>query len=189
MNKKSSIQKKKVDSDGASAGNPGRAEGGGLLRDSNGHWVKGYARSIGFTTNVIAELWALRDGLNLALSEGIRNLIVELDARVVVDLIKSNADSSKLYSPLLCDCRCLLKEFHRVQVQHVFKEGNCPADALARWVCFMNNTFAVFNHPPSADILCLINSDLVGICNVRIVRIVCNGLTSGVDSVVYVRSP
>ena len=44
----------------------------------------------------------------------------------------------------------------------------------------MNNTFAVFNHPPSADILCLINSDLVGICNVRIVRIACNGLTSGV---------
>ena len=189
MNKKSSIQKKKVDSDGASAGNPGRAEGGGLLRDSNGHWVKGYARSIGFTTNVIVDLWALRDGLNLALSEGIRNLIVELDARVVVDLIKSNADSSKLYSPLLCDCRCLLKEFHRVQVQHVFREGNCPADALARWGCFMNNTFAVFNHPPSADILCLINSDLVGICNVRIVRIVCNGLTSGVDSVVYVCSP
>ena len=37
LNKKSSIQKKKVDSNGASAGNPGRAEGGGLLRDSNGH--------------------------------------------------------------------------------------------------------------------------------------------------------
>ena len=151
-----------------------------MLRDSNGHWVKGYARSIGFTTSVIAELWALRDGLNLALSEGIRSLIVELDARVVVDLIKSNVDSSKLYSPLLCDCRCLLREFHRVQVQHVFREGNCPADALARWGCSMNNAFAVFNHPPSANILCLINSDLAGVCNVRIVRNTCNGLTSGV---------
>ena len=151
-----------------------------MLRDSNRHWVKGYARSIGFTTSVIAELWALRDGLNLALSEGIRSLIVELDARVVVDLIKSNVDSSKLYSPLLCDYRCLLREFHWVQVQHVFREGNCPADALARWGCSMNNAFAVFNHPPSADILCLINSNLAGVCNVRIVRNTCNGLTSGV---------
>ena len=44
----------------------------------------------------------------------------------------------------------------------------------------MNDTFVVFNHPPSADILCLINSDLAGNCNVRIVRTVCNGLTSSV---------
>ena len=122
-----------------------------------------------------------KGGLNLALSEGIGSLIVELDARVVVDLIKSNVDSSKLYFPLLCDCRCLLREFHWVhQVQHVFREGNCPVDALPRWGCSMNNAFAVFNHPPSADILCLINSDLAGVCNVSIVRTTCNGLTFGV---------
>ena len=170
----------KLNSDGASAGNPGSAGGGGLLRDSNRHWVKGYARSIGFTSSVVAELWALRDGLKLALSEGIRSLIVELDARVVVDLIKSDVVFAKSYSPLLCDCRCLLREFQRVQVQHVFREGNCPADALARWGCSMNNTFAVFDIPPSADILCLINSDLAGVCNVRTIRNTCNGLTSGV---------
>ena len=70
----------KLNTDGALAGNPGKARGGGLIRDSNEHWVKGYARSIGFTTSVIAELWALRDGLNLALSEGIRNLIVALSS-------------------------------------------------------------------------------------------------------------
>ena len=133
-----------------------------------------------FLFSVIAELWALRDGLNLPLSEGIRNLIVELDTRVVIDLIKSNAASSKLYSLLLCDCRCLLRGFHRVQVQHVFREGNCPSDALARWGCLINDTFVVFNHPQSADILGLINSDLAGKCNVRIVRTICNGLTSGV---------
>ena len=105
---------------------------------------------------------------------------MELDARVVVDLINSNAASSKLYSPLLCDCRCLPRGFHRVQVQHVFRERNCPTDALARWGCLMDDTFVVFNHPPSTDILCLINSDLARNCNVRIVRTVCNGLTSSV---------
>ena len=46
----------KLNTNGASAGNPGKAGGGGLIRDTNGHWVKGYARSIGFTTSVIAEL-------------------------------------------------------------------------------------------------------------------------------------
>ena len=40
----------------------------------------------------------------------------------------------------------------------------------------MDDTFVVFNHPPSTDILRLINSDLAGNCNVRTV----NGLTSSV---------
>ena len=142
----------KLNTDGALGGNPGKAGGGGLIRDSSGHWVKGFARSIGFATSVTAEFWALRDGLKLALSEGIQNLIVELDARVVVDLISSNIDSIKPYSPLLCDCRCLLRRFPRVQVKHIYREGNCCADALARWGCLMDDAFVVFNHPPSTGI-------------------------------------
>ena len=122
----------KLNTDGALGGNPGKAGGGGLIRDSSGHWVKGFARSIGFATSVTAEFWALRDGLKLALSEGIQNLIVELDARVVIDLISSNVDSIKPYSPLLCNRRCLLRRFPRVQVKHIYREGNCCADALAR---------------------------------------------------------
>ena len=81
-------------------------------------------RSIGFATSRSAEFWALRDGLTLALSEGIQNLIVELDARVVVDLLNSNVDINKPYSPLLCDCRCLLRRILQVQVVHVYREGN-----------------------------------------------------------------
>ena len=65
-------------------------------------------------------------------------------------------------------------------VQHVYREGNCLADALARWGCLMDDTFVVFNHLPSTDILCLINSDLAGNCNVRTIRTVSNGLTSSV---------
>ena len=96
----------KLNSDGASCENPGKAGGGGLIRDCSGNWFKGFARSICFATSVTAEFWALRDGLKLALSQGIQNLIVELAARVVVDLVNSNVDTNKPYSPLLCDCRC-----------------------------------------------------------------------------------
>ena len=45
-----------------------RGGGVGLIRDCNGIWVKGFARSIGFATSITAELWALRDGLKLALN-------------------------------------------------------------------------------------------------------------------------
>nr|POE97103.1 putative ribonuclease h protein [Quercus suber] len=40
--------------------NPGRAGGGGLIRDAHGGWVKGFTRNIGVATSVEAELWALR---------------------------------------------------------------------------------------------------------------------------------
>ena len=61
----------KLNLDGASCGNPGKARSGGLIRDCSGKWLKGFARSIGFATSVLAEFWALRDGLKLALSERI----------------------------------------------------------------------------------------------------------------------
>ena len=35
----------KLNSDGASYGNPGKAGGGGIIRDCNGLWIKGFARS------------------------------------------------------------------------------------------------------------------------------------------------
>ena len=42
--------------DGSSMGNPGRAGGGGIIRNSHGEWVSGYAKAIGYTTSVTAEL-------------------------------------------------------------------------------------------------------------------------------------
>ena len=50
----------KLNSNGSSLRNPGRAfGGGGLIRDANGAWLRGYARAIGRATSVAAELWAL----------------------------------------------------------------------------------------------------------------------------------
>lgn len=114
----------------------------------------------------------------MALSEGIQNLIVELDARVAVDLVSSNVDSNKPYSPLLCACKCLLRMIPRVQVKHVYREGNRCADALARWGCIMVDDFVVFNFPPSTDILCLVNLDLA---EMYVNRTVNSGLTSSVS--------
>lgn len=56
----------KLNSDGPSLGNPGQAGGGGLIRDSNGVWIRGYARAIGIITSVAVKLWASRDGINLS---------------------------------------------------------------------------------------------------------------------------
>ena len=56
----------KLNTDGASFGNPGKVGGGGVIRDHGGTWIRGFSCNISYTTSIIVEFWALRDGLNLA---------------------------------------------------------------------------------------------------------------------------
>ena len=77
----------KLNSDCSSRGNPCLAGGGGLICDDKGLWVKGYARAVGFTTTVAAELWALRDGIRLCISLKLPAVVMELDEQLLVDLL------------------------------------------------------------------------------------------------------
>ena len=92
-------------------GNPGKAGSGGLIRDHRGEWLKGFNRGIGSTTSVIAEFWAVRDGLLLVAQMGILFLEIECDAKIVTDLLLSNLLPNRTYTPPLLDCRSLLTRF------------------------------------------------------------------------------
>ena len=157
-----------MNSDGASLGNSGKAGGGGLIRDCQGTWVKGYMRNIGVATNIIVEFWALRDGLILALKLGITHLLVELDAKVVVDLVLSRKPSNSPYSSLLNDCRFLLSQLQQVRINHAFREANCYADSLAKGGCNLLEDFVVLDLPPYDSFYVLLNSDVAGLHSLRL---------------------
>ena len=94
---------------------------------------------------------------------GVQRLVVELDAKVVVNLITSTGGANKPYLPLLNNCRYLLSRFLQTQVVHVFREGNRCADALARLGSSMAEEFLVFDNPPSPDVLYFVNTDAAGV--------------------------
>ncbi len=97
----------KLKTDGSFSGNPGK-----LLRDHNGNWIRGFSRNIGITNFSVAEMWGLRDGLLLARNLNIQKLLVEIDAKVVEDLLKSHnilTVNSHPYSALIYDCKYLLR--------------------------------------------------------------------------------
>ena len=122
----------KLNSDGSSLGNPGRASGGGLIHDSNGAWVSGYARAIGHTTSVAAELWAIRDGINLCIDLNLTNVVIEIDAKIVVDLLLKDEGNMNDNDVIIADCKEGLRRLPRVQIQHCFREANKCADTFAR---------------------------------------------------------
>ncbi|KAK9983940.1 hypothetical protein SO802_033465 [Lithocarpus litseifolius] len=148
----------KLNSDGSSLGNPGRAGGGGIICNSRGEWVSGYARAIGHTSSVAAELWALRDGINLCIALNLTNVIFELDAQLVVNLVQKGSDRPSGNDVIIADCIEGLQKIPRTRVQQCFREGNKCADALARRGALLPQDFVIFHSPP-ADVDLLINLD------------------------------
>ncbi|KAF7815200.1 reverse transcriptase [Senna tora] len=58
----------KLNTDGACTGNPGPFAIGGLIRDAQGNWIKGFSSYIGYGTALKAKIWAITSGLKLAKS-------------------------------------------------------------------------------------------------------------------------
>ncbi|KAI3907566.1 hypothetical protein MKW98_016210 [Papaver atlanticum] len=77
----------KLNVDGAST-DAGMAGTGGILRASDGHFLAAFARHIYHSSNNVAELWAIRDGLKLASSLGMKRLVVESDSKYAVNVCK-----------------------------------------------------------------------------------------------------
>jgi ribonuclease HI len=141
----------KLNTDGSVLGNPGKASAGGLLRDSNGKWIHGFAHNLGITNSLAAELWGLRDGLLLARNLNITKLIIEIDAKSVVDLLHNahtNQISSHPYSALINDCRCLMLDFETATIHHAHRESNYCADILAKEGHRLLDHIVYFVFPP-----------------------------------------
>lgn len=118
--------------DGASRGNPGPSSIGAVIYDPTGEPVAEVSDSIGFTTNNVAEYKALIAGLEAARELEIDRLDVRLDSQLLVRQVtgvyRVKAEGLK---PLARRAVELLGEFVEVDVDHVPREQNTVADALA----------------------------------------------------------
>jgi hypothetical protein len=64
-----------------------RSSIGGVYRDHRGKFILGYAKGIGKATSYMAELVALKHGLDLAVANGWRDISIEGDLKGVIDAI------------------------------------------------------------------------------------------------------
>lgn len=118
--------------DGASRGNPGPAAIGTVLYDGQGRVVAELGGAIGVATNNVAEYRALAAGLEIALSRGVRRLAVRLDSQLLVRQVAGEYRVKSAHlKPLYREVMSLIDRFDEVVVQHVPREENTVADALA----------------------------------------------------------
>ncbi|KAL4333466.1 hypothetical protein GQ457_07G012960 [Hibiscus cannabinus] len=104
---------------------------GGVFRDNQGKWLFGFTRFVGRCETLLAELWAIHDGLLHAWELGYRCVEVESDC---LDAVKIAMARSKTLdrSALVCSIHRLLSNDWCVVVTHVDRGCNGVADALAR---------------------------------------------------------
>jgi len=118
--------------DGGSRGNPGPASYGVVIRDPRGEVVAKLKKYIGRMTNNVAEYYGLIAALDYAQSHGIRALRVESDSELLVRQMRGQykVKSAEL-RPLFERARKMSHTFPSFKIEHVYREQNAEADALA----------------------------------------------------------
>jgi ribonuclease HI len=118
--------------DGAARGNPGPAGIGVVLANESGRVLATVARGIGPATNNVAEYRAALEGLRLAAEHGARVVTLRSDSRLLVEQLSGRF---RVKNPTLIllhqEARRLITGFQDVSFEHVPREANAEADALA----------------------------------------------------------
>ena len=121
--------------DGASRGNPGPASIGAVLyvdRGAGPEEVADVSEALGTTTNNVAEYRAVIAGLELVSHFDPDRVIVRADSQLLVrQLTGEYRVKAPNLRPLVARIRELVAEIGDVRFEHVPREENTVADALA----------------------------------------------------------
>ncbi len=118
--------------DGASRGNPGPAAIGVVIADARWKVAEEIGEYIGEATNNVAEYKALIRGLSAALAQGANEVEIRTDSELLVRQVQGSFKvKSPALRPLHDEVSALLDQFGRWAIQHVPREANARADALA----------------------------------------------------------
>ncbi|CAA7036500.1 unnamed protein product [Microthlaspi erraticum] len=160
----------RLNTDGASQGNPGPASAGGVIRDHNGRWLCGFALNIGRCTAPLAEFWGVYYGLVMAWEKRVSQLEIEVDSELVVGFFKKGISNAHPLVFLVRLCHGFLSKDWSVRIVHVYREANRLADGLANFVFSLSLGFHLFDLvPPSLETV--LWEDEIGLTRPRDVRL------------------
>ena len=115
--------------DGASRGNPGPSGIGYNVVDVDGHTIERGGKFIGFATSRVAEYYAMRNGVNLAIKLGLKTVRFVSDSLMVVNQLNGIfAIKNQDILPIYQDIEDKLKNFEAVSFTHIPRSSNSVAD-------------------------------------------------------------
>jgi ribonuclease HI len=118
--------------DGAARGNPGPAGIGVVVSRRDGEIVATIAAGIGVATNNVAEYTAALEGLRKAHDLGASDVLLRSDSRLLIEQLAGRYRvKNERLKRLHAEVSRLAAGFRRIRFEHVPRERNRDADALA----------------------------------------------------------
>lgn len=117
----------KCNIDGASIGNPGPLDCGGVFRDKNADFLGSFAYNIGLSSSLIVELNGAMYAVEIAHQKGWRNLWVKTDSMLVALVFKSHKIVPCQLQNRWHNCLHFLSAMSFF-ITHIYREGNHCAD-------------------------------------------------------------
>ncbi|RDY05708.1 putative ribonuclease H protein, partial [Mucuna pruriens] len=141
----------KINCDGAFSHHGNKAAAGGVVRNWAGRFVFGFSSGLPNCSTVESELWAIKIGMEAAISRGFNNLIIESDSYTAIQLINDGVQKNHLHHTLVSSIIKLRSKVHHVGWNHIFREINSVADGLAKHGLSLSPELGVkyFEFPPS----------------------------------------
>ncbi|KAF7826638.1 putative RNA-directed DNA polymerase [Senna tora] len=117
----------------ATASKEGGGSMGGILRDATGDCVAVYMHSVPFPNDpILLEAVAIRKGLEMTQQKGCTHVIVESDAKLVIDMLRTPCDQASTLNALCRDILRLCNNFQVVNFNWVPRLSNLVADFISR---------------------------------------------------------
>ncbi|GFY91786.1 hypothetical protein Acr_08g0001820 [Actinidia rufa] len=140
----------------------GQGSIGGVLRNHNAEFLFGYAESIGKTTSNIAELAALRRGIELVLENGWNDVWLEGDSKALVEIIaQRRLVKCAVAQGHIRHINLMIPELNNCIVTHIYREGNRAADKFAQMGHKLKKPQIWRGNPP-LEVLSIMHEDAEG---------------------------
>ena len=121
----------KLNFDGASHGNPGQSGIGCIINNEKGKWIIKRAKNINPTSNNLAEIEALQEGIKLCHKIGLTKVIIEGDSQIVLNTLRKRSTPNWVLNSKLEEILSLIDKLEVYQITHIFRQGNQIANELA----------------------------------------------------------
>ena len=140
----------KVNTDGSFGDVTRKMSWGGVIRDHEGSWLGGFAGSGPEGNALLAEAFAVRDGLALVWSRGYRKVHCETDCLELINLLQNVTAPSFL--PVLEEINQLLSYDWEVALKHIPRNCNTVADHIAKMAASPDAILGPVLDPPPVDL-------------------------------------
>ncbi len=132
---KKNMKKGILYADGGSRGNPGKSAGGAVLYDEKKKEIAYGGIYCGTQTNNFAEYAGMIHGLQLAIQNGITDLEVVLDSKLIVEQMSGNFKVKNAnLKPSFEQAKILCEKFNSIRFRHVLRHKNKVADSIVNKV-------------------------------------------------------